>query len=150
MPRLIAKLAIAALMIVVGSVAVSNAQAARSYMACDNPSTPDYAGVVSAPSHCDLGFEETVYESQPVPGHATPRAIELRGLHWHHWGQFRATASGESCWEEEGESTCSQVEVKDSRPTAIGPAGFSVIYQLMRVFYPEERETDWYRPGVDY
>jgi hypothetical protein len=129
----------------------TSANASATYMACDNPPSPDYAAMRVAPSTCHLGLGESVYEAQRVEGHPAPPTVVLRGLHWRHWGQFRATAKGRSCYEnEEKEFVCSEVEIKDSRPSAIGPAGFAVIYQLMRVYYPEYHETDWYRPGVDY
>jgi hypothetical protein len=129
--------------------ASASAEASRTYMACDNPSSPDYAKLNPAPRSCYLGLEESPYQAQRVPGHRVPPAVLLSNLHWTHWGQFTATATGRSCGPgESGEAECSPVVVKDSRPQAILPAGGLVIYELMRVFYSEF--TDWYRPGVDY
>jgi hypothetical protein len=127
------------------------ALASQKYMACDTPSQPDYERLVVAPRTCYLGLERSVYEAQPVSGHPTPAAVELQGLRWTHWGQFRATARGRSCFaNEEGETECRNVVVTDSRPERILPAGSAVIYQLMRVYYAGLEATDWYRPGVDY
>lgn len=88
--------------------APASANASATYMACDNPPTPDYAAVRVAPSTCHLGIGESVYEAQRVGGHAAPPTVVLRGLHWGHWGQFRATAKGRSCYENEEKNSCAR------------------------------------------
>lgn len=130
------------------------------YLACDNPHSPNYPTVRQSPTNCDLGLGASFYDSQPVPGHDTPDTIGMTRLRWRHWGRNVATAHGRSCLvnPDDGRVSdpayCGRVTVTVSKPQAIGPAGFAVIYQLIRVDHAptavSDSYTDYYQPGVDY
>lgn len=134
------------------------ARAQQDYMACDNAHAPDYPFVWAHPSGCDLGLGQSMYQSQPVHGRSFA-SLGLRRLHWKRWARYEATARGLSCDVRSNGSviraTCDHVEVNVYHPVKIGPAGFTPIYQRVRVLHRRSRREPyrygyWYQPGLDY
>lgn len=152
-------LRIGVLIAVVGGLwAPTAAQSHQVYLACDNAHASLYEIVVAHPHTCNLGLGRSIYQAQPVPGRAFA-ALGLRRLRWRSWGRHTASAHGLSCdIKSDGgiqRGTCDHVVVTVSRPQAIGPAGFAVIYQLIRVLHRSTRAEPYrygysFQPGVDY
>jgi hypothetical protein len=139
-----------------GLSAIANAQ--QDYMTCDNAHAPDYPFVWAHPRGCDLGLSQSYFQAQPVPGRPFA-ALGLRHMHWKHWGSYQATAHGLGCNVRYNGSvfrrSCVHVRVDVYHPVRVGPAGFTPIYQRVRVLHRRTRAEPfynvfWFRPGTDY
>jgi hypothetical protein len=122
------------------------------FLACDNPSAPNYAFMKHAPRRCFLGLQESAYQSQPVAEHSFDRIV-LRKLRWRHWGRRTTQAQGLVCDLSDGR--CEPTLVLLWRPERVGPAGDAWIYQRIRVrrdnrVDPARHYFDWFQPGLDY
>lgn len=122
------------------------------HLACDDPTAPDYEVLVVSPKNCYLGLAESEYQAQPVPGHAAPPAIHLRGLRWRHWGRRRAVGRGVACLA--FTKDCAHAVIRIWEPMRIAPAAELFIYQHIRVrlgrIGGSPPRTAWYEPGLDY
>jgi hypothetical protein len=153
-PRLVGVIMLA-FTITIGTPALAKPQ---DYMVCDNAHAPLYPFVWAHPHGCDLGLGQSIYQAQPVPGRPFV-PVGLRHMHWTHWGSYEATAHGIGCnMRSNGSiiaSSCVSVEVSVYNAVKIGPAGFTPIYQRVRVVHHRTRARPyyaiaWFRPGTDY
>ena len=133
------------------------AQAHQDYMMATTPtqhSIPRSQSIQTVASRT----EPSMYQVQPMRGHARFNALGLRHLHWNHWEAIQRP-HGSSCEVRANGSvfsgSCDHVEVNVYKPESIGPAGSIFIYQATRVFHRYTRVEPyrygyWYQPGLDY